>query len=346
MSQASLGVRPLICRQHQAGVDLRAIPYPVARRESSLDIGAVLQASDSAVLENLGTLKVTSFNWNVDLAAGTSVVIQMQDSLGATATSKILTIQAGSTDCTLSTVGNQQTTTIFTRATTSIRATTSTRSTTSTLTTPIPPTASTAPPTSSTGATNPESATSIQSQTAQQSSSLSLVVVPPSTSAQGPPSASATSDPTAPNYAVGSYTRSDTDTGAYSTTSPEAVSALNSPDSAPIGVILGTLIPGLFLLLLVGVLLFRRRRRRASTAGIEELAYGEEPKWFMQPAYRPSPAPTEATRAVSYGFQSSGSYRTRPPSSLPSPSAASSDSVSRFERSSFAIPELSSNSGR
>ncbi|KAJ7326447.1 hypothetical protein DFH08DRAFT_1084979 [Mycena albidolilacea] len=71
----------------------------------------VLQASDSAILENLGTFGVTSFNWNVDLAAGTSVQTQLQNSTGATAISKTLTIQPGTTDCTLRTVGAQQTST-------------------------------------------------------------------------------------------------------------------------------------------------------------------------------------------------------------------------------------------
>ncbi|KAF8208275.1 hypothetical protein K438DRAFT_1930652 [Mycena galopus ATCC 62051] len=87
----------------------------------------VLEASNPNVLENLGTLKVTSFNWNVDLAAGTSVQIQLQDSSGAIALSQTLTIQAGckfvyyineqvfliqlATDCTLSTAEIQQPTT-------------------------------------------------------------------------------------------------------------------------------------------------------------------------------------------------------------------------------------------
>ncbi|KAJ7779581.1 hypothetical protein B0H14DRAFT_2962178 [Mycena olivaceomarginata] len=93
----------------------------------------VLQASDSATPENLGTLGVTSFNWNVDLAAGTSVQIQLQDSTGATAISKTLTIQPGSTDCTLRTVGAQQTsTTQRTAVITSTRRTTPPAQTTST----------------------------------------------------------------------------------------------------------------------------------------------------------------------------------------------------------------------
>jgi hypothetical protein len=40
---------------------------------------SILQASDSAVLENLGTFEATSFKWNVDLAAGTSFYLSSSD---------------------------------------------------------------------------------------------------------------------------------------------------------------------------------------------------------------------------------------------------------------------------
>jgi hypothetical protein len=40
---------------------------------------SILQASDSAVLENLGTLEATSFKWNVDLAAGNSFYLSSSD---------------------------------------------------------------------------------------------------------------------------------------------------------------------------------------------------------------------------------------------------------------------------
>ncbi|KAJ7507250.1 hypothetical protein B0H11DRAFT_1970897 [Mycena galericulata] len=65
-------------------------------------VGEILEASNSAVLENRGSFKGTAFTWNVDLAAGTSVVVALQDSTGATAVSQALTVQSGATSTSFS----------------------------------------------------------------------------------------------------------------------------------------------------------------------------------------------------------------------------------------------------
>ncbi|KAJ7481581.1 hypothetical protein FB451DRAFT_131577 [Mycena latifolia] len=118
---------------------LRYVHVPLnGSRLISLSYPSILQASDSAVLEDLGTFKVTSFNWNVDLTAGTSVLVQIQDATGAIAISKVLTVQAGSTDCALTTVGNPQTST-STRETTATQAATTTKQTTTAKPPPPPP---------------------------------------------------------------------------------------------------------------------------------------------------------------------------------------------------------------
>ncbi|KAJ7628549.1 hypothetical protein FB45DRAFT_918593 [Roridomyces roridus] len=83
----------------------------------------ILDANDSAVLENLGILQVTGFIWNVDLAAGTSVIVQVQDSSGAAASSSPLTIQSGFTNCALSTVAAQTSTSSFFSLTSTVTAT-------------------------------------------------------------------------------------------------------------------------------------------------------------------------------------------------------------------------------
>ncbi|KAJ7269829.1 hypothetical protein C8J57DRAFT_1468775 [Mycena rebaudengoi] len=61
----------------------------------------ILAADGPAVLDNLGTFGVTSFRWSVDVAAGTSVVVQVQDSKGDIATSNAVVVQPGSTNCNL-----------------------------------------------------------------------------------------------------------------------------------------------------------------------------------------------------------------------------------------------------
>ncbi|KAJ7778266.1 hypothetical protein B0H16DRAFT_1711787 [Mycena metata] len=53
------------------------------------------------LIENLGTLKTTSFRWTVDVQAGTVVAARLIDSKGASATGKPFTVQSGSTNCTL-----------------------------------------------------------------------------------------------------------------------------------------------------------------------------------------------------------------------------------------------------
>ncbi|KAJ7135398.1 hypothetical protein C8R43DRAFT_1020887 [Mycena crocata] len=297
----------------------------------------VLQASNSAVLENLGTFKVTSFSWNVNLAAGTSILIQLQDSTGATAISKVLTIQSGATDCTLSTVATQQTTTRVTVTTPAATSTTSTQAATSTRVTSTEATVTTlftASASKSSTSTTPAN----QSVPNQLSSSSSLVVVVPPTDTLV---LSLTSILPSENSVTGISSASESGTGAYSTTSPKPLSTIKMP--TPIGVILGTLIPGLLLVVFFCIFLFRRRRRSSSTAGVEELSFADNPNtpaWFMRPAYHTTsdPSVSPSARVVSDGIQSSGSYayRTASRSSQPSltptpmnPSVVSSDSVSR-----------------
>ncbi|KAJ6588416.1 hypothetical protein B0H19DRAFT_1099205 [Mycena capillaripes] len=150
---------------------------------------SVLQASNFAVLENLGSFGVTSFNWNVDLVAGSSVLIQLQDSLGATATSQVLTTELGSTDCTLNNAATQQKTTAKTSATTSPQTLASTRITTSTTSTPaIVTTSSIALSLTHTGSASPST---IRDTNINPSPSSALI--PPSTSALPSSSMSTTS---------------------------------------------------------------------------------------------------------------------------------------------------------
>ncbi|KAL7411301.1 hypothetical protein BDY24DRAFT_396302 [Mrakia frigida] len=56
--------------------------------------------ASGTVLEDLGTFTTTSYTWNVDLAAGTSITIALKDSTGAVFYSGQTTIVAGSdTSC-------------------------------------------------------------------------------------------------------------------------------------------------------------------------------------------------------------------------------------------------------
>ncbi|KAJ7805598.1 hypothetical protein B0H14DRAFT_2879900 [Mycena olivaceomarginata] len=107
----------------------------------------VLQASDSANLENLGTLGVTSFNWNFDLAAAT--------------------------DCALSTVGAQQTST--TQGTAVITSTTRT-------TPPAQTTSTRALTTSSATLTTSSALTTSSTLTSSTTSSSTRAVSAPSSS--------------------------------------------------------------------------------------------------------------------------------------------------------------------
>ncbi|KAJ7130191.1 hypothetical protein C8R44DRAFT_775028 [Mycena epipterygia] len=284
----------------------------------------VLQSSDSALLENLGTLKVTSLTWNVDLAAGTSVLIQLQDSTGATATSKVLTVQAGSTDCTLK------------QATTSTSAQASAQALTSTSTRAIVTTSSTTPvtQTSSTLATVAKASSAVSL-----SLSPSSVVVPPTSSST---TSALTSENTVTD-ATGSTSQSQST--AYSTESPQAQALSATTQPVRIGAIVGTVVPGVFLLLLFCAFLFRRRRRRASsTAGVEELAYGDDaatPAWFNRPAYHPSLAITESTQ-ISYGVDSAGSYRNSAFTNEGSETVVTASSASTISRAaSFVPPDFS-----
>ncbi|KAJ6629507.1 hypothetical protein B0H10DRAFT_1987481 [Mycena sp. CBHHK59/15] len=292
---------------------------------------SVLQASNSQVLENLGTLKVTSFAWNVDLAAGTSVVIQLTDSTGQTATSNPMTVQLGNTDCTLSTVATRQTST----STTSTQATVATTSTpTLTLPTSTPVitfsasiTTTRSTTVSVTTPTRPSATSQSQTSTtiASSSSNGSPSSTPPVLISQGDASATASG--------------SQTGSGVYSTVAPET-HAPGTP--ASVGVALGILIPGLMLLLFFGIFLLRRHRM-SSTAGIEGLEYAgtqDAPAWFMRPSYHPAVTSGAPPSRVSYGLQSSGSYRTsltatrgQPSISVTVPSTDSVSSLAPFEPS-------------
>ncbi|KAJ6511335.1 hypothetical protein C8R47DRAFT_1094706 [Mycena vitilis] len=285
---------------------------------------SVLEASNSAVLENLGTLKVTSFNWNVDLAAGTTFVIQLQDSLGAIATSQTLTIQSGSTDCALSTAATQQTTTTRVASATSTFTTSTSLAVTTSSSTSASVTASSSA--SSSTSIISESPTTSSTIVNTQSSSSSSPVIPAATSLL--PSLPAGTTSIYQTVVSESSTASQSGIGAAPTVSPLASSALKTSESTPIGVILGVLIPGLLLLLFFCIFLFRRRKK--SVAGIEELSYPDPantPAWFMRPAYHSESAQT------SYDIQSSGSYGTAIQGSrisgMTNPSIASSYSISR-----------------
>ncbi|KAJ7248561.1 hypothetical protein B0H12DRAFT_1123282 [Mycena haematopus] len=284
----------------------------------------VLQANNSAVLENLGVFKVTSFNWNVDLAAGTSVQIQLEDSSGANATSNTLTIQPGSTDCTLNNAAAQQTTTQQTTQQTTVTSATSSAITSkSTISTTTSSSTSARSFTSSTRTGSASSSTVTQSTATQQSSSSSLAVIPTSTNVL-PPSSSTLGE---------TASASNSGTGAFSSVLPEALSTFKA--STPIGVILGILIPGLLLLLFFVVFIFRRRR--TSSPDIEKLFPSDArnpPAWFMRPAYH-----SESAR-VSYGIRSSGSYRTT--AGERSLSIAPSGSVSAFSLESTISDDRSS----
>nr|GAT47518.1 predicted protein [Mycena chlorophos] len=125
---------------YATGEDVRVDSGAMARRDSTLDIGkdaSVLQAGDEAVIEELGTFRGTSFSWDVNVAAGSSVLIQAQDSTGAIAVSKPLDVQAGTTGCALTSASSAPslTTTTTTSSTTASSTLTTTSSSWSTTTT-------------------------------------------------------------------------------------------------------------------------------------------------------------------------------------------------------------------
>ncbi|KAJ6481658.1 hypothetical protein C8R45DRAFT_1002563 [Mycena sanguinolenta] len=235
----------------------------------------VLQANNSEVLEDLGIFQVTAFNWNVDLAAGTSVQIELQDSLGAIALSNALTIEPGSTGCiSISSTGTAQPTTTQQTTTTRASSSTATRATSST------PLGSF---TSSARIGSAPLSTDVTPGGSSLAFAVSTTVSPLSSSTLG----------------VGSA--AETGTEASSTTAPEALSKV----STPLGVILGVAIPGLVLLLFFCFFIFRRRQTPADS---EDFLYPVDlnpnfPAWFMRQAYH-----TESA-GVSYGSQISSSYR-------------------------------------
>ncbi|KAJ7177919.1 hypothetical protein C8R46DRAFT_1188072 [Mycena filopes] len=277
---------------------------------------SVIEANTAALLENLGTFTVPSFEWEVDLAAGASVLLQLEDSTGTRASSNPLMIIPGTTSCPLKTL-------LTSRAPPP----------------PPPPPGSpppgpppSPPPPSSTKLTGTKSSTisttSIEtitfsaSRTLVRSSSISRAVtsftsqsatLPSSSSSSSVnpqatgalPSPAPTSIIVTPSIASGTAGATQSDIGAYSTSLP--AQGLSVKKSSPTGLIVGILIPGLLVLGFFFFFLFRRRRR-STAAGLEELGVnnGETtPTWFMNPAYGPTGNPR-----VSYGLQSSGSYRT------------------------------------
>ncbi|KAJ7216619.1 hypothetical protein GGX14DRAFT_605545 [Mycena pura] len=80
--------------QWQGGIEVYILSANCGSSADPFD-PRILEASSESVLENLGTLQVTAFKWSVDLAAGTAVLIELQDSTGAVAHSKPLDIQPG-----------------------------------------------------------------------------------------------------------------------------------------------------------------------------------------------------------------------------------------------------------
>ncbi|KAJ7716552.1 hypothetical protein B0H16DRAFT_457042 [Mycena metata] len=269
----------------------------MARGDGAMDI-----VGTSKLLEDLGTFTVTSFNWNVDLAAGTSVLIQLSDSTGAVATSQSLTIQPGSAECTLAalnipppppssssssvisaskSIGLGSTITFSAAKTTSVAFSTRTGS----------------------SAVSSAVSSSRQSTVNRRSTSISASNLPTTITFPSPARTSTlTTASTSLSNATGSGGFTQPGVGAYSTMLP--AQGLSIQKSSPVGLILGLLIPGILLLAFFCVFLVRRRKRSAP-AGIEEVAVkdGQDtPTWYMK-TDQPNPW-------TAYGTPSSRSYRT------------------------------------
>ncbi|KAJ7031661.1 hypothetical protein C8F04DRAFT_1110216 [Mycena alexandri] len=264
---------------------------------------SVLQVGTSELLEDLGTFTVTSFKWDVDLAAGTSVLIQLRDSTGAVATSQSLTIQPGSANCILTTLSSPPPPPPSPSSTSSVTLeskSTGLGSIRQTITFSAARTTSVA---SSTGTGSRPASSNSQFNVATRirpTSSISVSNVPPTISL---PSPTRTSSLTTASLSIatgsGGFTQSGV--GAYSTMLP--AQGLSIQKASPVGLILGLLIPGILLLGFFCVFLLRRRTRSAP-AGIEELAVKDRqdtPTWFMK-TDQPNPW-------TAYGTPSSGSYR-------------------------------------
>ncbi|CAK5263390.1 unnamed protein product [Mycena citricolor] len=79
-----------------------AHPHPRTQRRGH----CIQAANDSQVAADLGSSSnETSFDWTVNVEAGTTVIVQVQDATGAAALSQPVTIGAGSEDCTLGNLG-------------------------------------------------------------------------------------------------------------------------------------------------------------------------------------------------------------------------------------------------
>ncbi|KAF7319469.1 hypothetical protein HMN09_00285500 [Mycena chlorophos] len=262
---------------------------------------SVLQAGDDsgAVIEELGTFQGTSFSWDVNVAAGTSVLIQAQDSTGAIAVSEPLDVQAGTTGCALTSASSAPSTSLTTTATTASSSTTSS----STLTTTSSSTTS----------------SSTVSSTSTTSSTVSSIVETGSTTSV------ATVVATTDGYAVSlssSSTASASSTNPSSSQSTAAASTLGSTSesNSHTALILGVLIPGLLLVLFLLFMLARRRKRATQ---VDEESRQPSSAWYMRPEYNFASAQPQNARPVgvgdsrptSYGVGSTGSYRTESVSS-------------------------------
>ncbi|CAK5278391.1 unnamed protein product [Mycena citricolor] len=145
---------------------------------------SILRANDSSLVENLGAIQDPQFSWNVDVAAGATVVAQVQDSTGATALSKLLTIQPSADGCALKTLlvsrlVQNQTTPDSAVALTSTTVSSTTTTISSATSTTVTPTISQASSSSSSDA-SPQSTLSVD--TSSSATSLSFPTPTPPTS--------------------------------------------------------------------------------------------------------------------------------------------------------------------
>ncbi|CAK5263500.1 unnamed protein product [Mycena citricolor] len=145
---------------------------------------SILRANDSSLVENLGAIQDPQFSWNVDVAAGATVVAQVQDSTGATALSKLLTIQPSADGCALKTLlvsrlVQNQTTSDSAVALTSTTVSSTTTTISSAASTTVTPTISQASSSSSSDA-SPQSTSSVD--TSSSATILSFATPTPPTS--------------------------------------------------------------------------------------------------------------------------------------------------------------------
>ncbi|KAF7292901.1 hypothetical protein MIND_01189200 [Mycena indigotica] len=183
----------------------------------------ILDAQTLNVIDDFGSTKETAFTWTVDVSAGHSVLVQVQDATGKTAESKPLAVQAGSAGCRAS-----KTSTRSTVASTTSKPTTTTKAAESTKTITFQP-------------------------------SWSFIVEQPAASTNTPTNSSSRSSNSTTAPFQSSQER-EPDASASAAAVPVIGAA--SVAAPNVGLILGLLVPGVALLVFMVVFISRRRRER------------------------------------------------------------------------------------